>query len=122
MSIKKYSSGLWVTVPYRKYETATDTITSLPKTIIGDGQNISAYTIKGNMTQASQPTPQNPVYPQETGDKTANLLNQDESTQGDGYLANSVVGITNDGREQIVSTPAFFVAEYIPISEGTYFY
>ena len=75
MSIKKYSSGSWVTVPYRKYETATDTITSLPQTIIGDGQNISAYTIKGNMTQASQPTPQNPVYPQETGDKTANLFN-----------------------------------------------
>ena len=82
MSIKKYSSGLWVTVPYRKYETATDTITSLPKTIIGDGQNISAYTIKGNMTQASQPTPQNPVYPQETGDKTANLLNPNTMTAG----------------------------------------
>ena len=68
MSIKKYSSGSWVTVPYRKYETATDTITSLPKTIIGDGQNISAYTIKGNMTQSGTPTPSNPIYPQEVGD------------------------------------------------------
>ena len=73
MSIKKYSSGSWVTVPYRKYETATDTITSLPKTIIGDGQPISAYTIKGNMTQSGTPTPSNPVYPTECGDKTANL-------------------------------------------------
>ena len=61
MSIKKYSSGSWVTVPYRKYETATDTITSLPKTIIGDGQNISAYTIKGNMQQSGTPTPSNPA-------------------------------------------------------------
>ena len=68
MSIKKYSSGSWVTVPYRKYETATDTITSLPQTIIGDGQNISAYTIKGNMTQSGTPTPSNPIYPQECGD------------------------------------------------------
>ena len=68
MSIKKYSSGSWVTVPYRKYETATDTITSLPKTIIGDGQPISAYTIKGNMQQSGTPTPSNPIYPQECGD------------------------------------------------------
>ena len=74
MSIKKYSSGSWVTVPYRKYETATDTITSLPKTIIGDGQPISSYTIKGNMTQSGTPTPSNPIYPTECGDKTANLL------------------------------------------------
>ena len=68
MSIKKYSSGSWVTVPYRKYETATDTITSLPQTIIGDGQPISSYTIKGNMVQSGTPTPSNPIYPQEVGD------------------------------------------------------
>ena len=59
---------------YREYGTETETFTSLPKTIIGDGQPISAYTIKGNMTQSGTPTPSNPVYPQETGDKTANLL------------------------------------------------
>ena len=80
MSIKKYSSGSWVTVPYRKYETATDTITSLPQTIIGDGQNISAYTIKGNMSQSGTPTPSNPIYPQETGDKTANLFDKADTS------------------------------------------
>ena len=58
---------------YREYGTDTDTITSLPKTIIGDGQPISAYTVKGNMVQSGTPTPSNPVYPVETGDKTANL-------------------------------------------------
>ena len=62
---------------YREYGTETETFTSLPQTIIGDGQNISAYTIKGNMTQSGTPTPSNPVYPQETGDKTANLLPHD---------------------------------------------
>ena len=51
MSIKKYSSGQWVDVPYRKYETATDTITTLPTEIIGDGTNASAV-IKGNLTQS----------------------------------------------------------------------
>ena len=60
--------GTWNTVGYKKYETATDTYTSLPQTIIGDGQNISAYTIKGNMTQSGTPTPSNPIYPQEVGD------------------------------------------------------
>lgn len=68
MAIKKYSSGSWVTVPYKKYETATGTITSLPKTIYGDGQNISAYTIKGNMSQTGTPTPTSPIYPSECGD------------------------------------------------------
>lgn len=68
MAIKKYSSGSWVDTPYRKYETAIDTITTLPKTIIGDGQNISAFTIKGNMIQSGTPTPSSPIYPTECGD------------------------------------------------------
>ena len=58
----------WITTPYRKYETATDTITTLPKTIIGDGRNISAYTIKGNMSQSGTPTPSSPITPSECGD------------------------------------------------------
>ena len=82
MSIKKYSSGSWVSVPYRKYETTTDTFTSLPQTIIGDGQPISSYTIKGNMSQSGTPTPSNPVYPQETGDKTANLFDYADTWNG----------------------------------------
>ena len=75
MSIKKCVNGSFVNDFYKEYGTDTDTITSLPKTIIGDGQPISSYTIKGNMTQSGTPTPSNPVYPQETGDKTANLWN-----------------------------------------------
>ena len=58
---------------YREYGTDTDTITSLPKTIIGDGQPISSWSMKGNMTQSGTPTPSNPVYPTEVGEKTANL-------------------------------------------------
>ena len=73
MSIKKCVNGSFVNDFYKEYGTDTDTITSLPKTIIGDGQPISSYTIKGNMVQSGTPTPSNPVYPQETGDKTANL-------------------------------------------------
>ena len=72
----------WNTIPYRKYDTETNTLTTLPKTIIGDGTAISAYTIKGNMAQSGTPTPQNPIYPTECGDKTANLCSEylDKST------------------------------------------
>ena len=86
MSIKKYSNGAWSEVGYKKYGTETDTITTLPKTIIGDGQPITSYTIKGAMSQSGTPTPTNPIYPQETGDKTANLLNNYSIVQG-GYMA-----------------------------------
>ena len=53
---------------YREYGTETETFTTLPHEVIGDGQPISAYTIKGNMVQSGTPTPSNPVYPQEVGD------------------------------------------------------
>ena len=107
MSIKKYSSGSWVTVPYRKYETATDTITSLPKTIIGDGQPISSYTIKGNMSQSGTPTPSNPVYPTEVGDKTANLF--DYQT-----MAGGVTGayLLSDG--SLRGEGSWSITDYIP--------
>lgn len=77
MSIKKYSNGAWSEVGYKKYGTETDTITTLPKTIIGDGTAISSYTIKGAMSQSGTPTPTNPIYPTECGDKTANLFDND---------------------------------------------
>lgn len=109
MSIKKYSSGSWVTVPYRKYETATDTITSLPKTIIGDGQNISAYTIKGNMVQSGTPTPSNPVYPTEVGEKTANLF---DGTLIGGYF--TAATFTTSGDEDV------FKSIKVYLSAGTY--
>lgn len=83
MSIKKYSNGQWVDIPYRKYETATDTITTLPKTLYADGQSASAN-IKGNMQQSGTPSPQSIIMPDECGNKTANLCN--ESTLQNGYF------------------------------------
>ena len=99
----------WNEVGYKKYETATDTITSLPKTIIGDGQPISAYTIKGNMTQSGTPTPSNPVYPAETGDKTANLF---DGTLIGGYF--TAATFTTSGDEDV------FKSIKVYLSAGTY--
>lgn len=67
MSIKKYTNGSW-TPACRKYGTETDSITTLPVTIIGDGTPITSYTIKGNMEQNGTPTPSSPIYPSECGD------------------------------------------------------
>ena len=67
MSIKKYSSGQWIDIPYRKYGTETETLTNLPADIIADGQSASADII-GNMVQTGTPTPQNPIQPSECGD------------------------------------------------------
>ena len=77
---KKRVNGAWVSDSPRIYNTSTDTITTLPKTIIGDGQPITSYTIKGNMSQSGTPTPSAPIYPTECGDKTANLLPLSDKT------------------------------------------
>ena len=100
---------------YREYGTETETFTSFPQTIIGDGQNISAYTIKGNMTQASQPSPSNPVYPTECGDKTANLFDYKTAyatyLQSDGTVVGTVQQLSG-----IQNSLANFVGQTITIS------
>ena len=86
-----YDPEVWHTTPYRKYETATDTITTLPKSIIGDGQNVSAYTIKGNMQQSGTLTPSSPIYPTECGERTENLF---DGTLETGYFYNTDFDLT----------------------------
>ena len=117
---KPYEPYGWVH-SLRKLGTATETIQS-GDTIYANGQPITTYTLKGNTVQDGTPTPSNPVDVNGVGNKTANLLNQDESTQGDGYLADSVIGINNQGQPQTISTPNFFVTEYISVNAGTYYY
>lgn len=57
-----------------KNVTKTDTSTTLPVTIIGDGTPITSYTVKGNMEQNGTPTPSSPIYPSECGERTENLF------------------------------------------------
>lgn len=60
MNFKKKVSGSWVDAPHYLRGTDTDTITSLPTTIYGDGTNAS-LSIKGNTTQSGTPSQSNPV-------------------------------------------------------------
>lgn len=73
----------WHSIPYRKYGTETDTLTSFPADVIADGQSASA-TIIGNMQQTGTPSPSSIIMPSECGDKTENLC--DESTVQNGYF------------------------------------
>lgn len=57
----------------RKLTTATDTLTTLPADLYADGNNATVGLV-GNMSQTGTPTPQNPIQPQECGERTGNLL------------------------------------------------
>ena len=58
---------------YREYGTETETFTTLPHEVIGDGQSNLTWSMDGNMQVNGTPTPQNPITPAEVGEKTANL-------------------------------------------------
>lgn len=47
----------------------------VPYTFIANGQPLLDWYIKGNMQQTGTPTPTTPIQPQETGERTDNLLN-----------------------------------------------
>lgn len=109
MSIKKYTNGAFVDVGYKRYETSTDTITTLPQDIIAD--SVSAINIKGNMEQSGTPSPSSIIMPQECGERTENLF--DESLIQNGYYGSSgsISTFTIDNRYR-----AFTMA----IKAGTY--
>ena len=75
MNFKKKVSGSWVDVPHYIAGTDTETITTLPDTIYPLAQT-ATIGLRGNTAQSGTPTPDNPVMPQGTGDKTANLFIQ----------------------------------------------
>lgn len=74
--MKKYTSGSFTAIKYGIYKEDTDTITSFPAAIIADGENASAK-VYGNMQQTGTPTPSSPIQPQECGERTANLCNEE---------------------------------------------
>ena len=80
---KKYNGSTWEH-SLRKLTTATDTITTLPVDIYADGTNATVG-LKGNTVQNGTPSPDNPIMPQGTGERTGNLLD------------NVLVSTTNDG-------------------------
>ena len=89
-------------------------LSSLPKGMVAKSstevpfQPYSNCTIIGNMVQTGTPTPQNPITPQETGDKTGNLLNTNGAQSG--YI--SANGSITQGHDNLMYT------DYLPIPDG----
>lgn len=93
MNFKKRVNGSWVDAPHYIHKTDTDTLTTLPAVIYGDGTN-ATITLKGNIVQNGTPTPDNPIMPQGTGERTGNLF--DISTVEKGRIDKGAVGYTSN--------------------------
>ena len=68
-----YSSEVWHDVPYYVHDTETDTITTLPAELYPTGTTATVG-LKGQTVQSGTPSPQNPVMPNGTGERTGNLF------------------------------------------------
>ena len=71
----------WQTKSPLKYGTSTDTLTTLPDDLYADGTAATVGFV-GNMSQTGTPTPQNPIQPSETGERTGNLFDISTVTLG----------------------------------------
>ena len=78
MDFKKRVNGSWVDTPNYIMGTSTDTITTLP-IVIYTNDTTATVGLKGQMEQSSTPTPDNPIQPQETGERTGNLFDENYS-------------------------------------------
>lgn len=107
---KKYNGSTWEH-SLRKLTTATDTFTTLPADIYADGNNATVG-ISGNTVQSGTPTPDSPIMPQGTGDRTGNL----SSTERGGVSS-------SDGSDQAYDVRlAQIRSQYIPCSAETTYY
>jgi hypothetical protein len=75
-----YDSEVWHDIPYYQHKTATDTLT-LPATLYPNDTSITVG-IKGQSSQSSTPTPQNPVDVLGCGERTANIIDIEKSESG----------------------------------------
>ena len=86
------------------------TLTGVPPiTFQSDGTALTAWSITGNMTQTGTPTPDNPVSPQECGERTVNLL--DFTTVQNTTNASATVnsdGLTISGKYYVKFTSVDF--------------
>lgn len=101
----------WNDIPYRRYETATDTVTSLPVTLYTDGHPVSSYTLKGNTETSGTPSPSNPITISGCGDKTANLYDKTAHNTNNGFDDTGYL----DSNGNVVDSYSYQVTEYIAV-------
>ena len=108
MNAKKRVNGSWVDAPYYIHKTAADTFTTLPVDVYADGNNATVG-LKGNTVQNGTPTPDSPVMPEGTGERTGNLFDKSQPTT----LTNKY--LLRNGEESS-NAPGWAASAYIPVS------
>lgn len=103
-----YSSEVWHDTPHYIHNTSTDTITTLPA-VVYPNDTTATVGLKGNMSQTGTPTPDNPIQPQETGERTGNLFSS-EWEQG---------SINSTDGQNVVAGTVIRTKDYIPIKPNT---
>lgn len=73
MNFKKRVNGSWTDTPHYIHKTDTDTLTTLPDVVYVNDTTVTVG-LKGNMEQIGTPTSSDPIQPQETGERTGNLV------------------------------------------------
>lgn len=82
LMIKEHNGSTWQGKAYSKIVDTTQQVTSFPVVVRPMENAIPSWTIIGNMSQSGTPTPVSPITPSECGDKTSNLINNDNIEQG----------------------------------------
>ena len=90
-----YSSEVWHDTPHYIHNTSTDTITTLPADIYPNAATATVG-LKGQAVQSGTPTPDNPIMPNGTGERTGNLLYSSKSqTVGSVLSVEQVEGVAS---------------------------
>ena len=110
MNAKKRVNGSWVDAPYYIHKTAADTFTTLPVDVYADGNNATVG-LKGNTDQSGTPTPDNPIMPQGTGERTGNLFDPNSVRYHMGKGTGNRIGAVSNG--------AMFYIKAVPNTEYT---
>lgn len=113
MNFKKRVNGSWTDIPNYIHKASTDIITTLPA-IIHPTSTTATVGLKGQAVQSGTPTPDNPIMPEGTGDKTGNLFDYKTVTVGK-YINASGQEVTSSGSGE----DALNHSDYIPIVAGT---
>lgn len=80
MSFKKFDGSTWQAINPKKLKGIPYTGT-LPATLTGTKAGyLHRYKIYGNTKKIGTPTPENPIVPQECGERTENLYNKTDSS------------------------------------------
>lgn len=117
-----YSSEVWHNIPHYIHNTSTDTITTLPA-VLYPNDTTATVGLKGNTVQSGTPTPDKPIMPEGTGDRTGNVmpsaLAETKELRGvtitcDGNGTYTVTGTATENTEISFTIPEFT----IPISVG----